>query len=65
MPSQPRRAPGDRRHRQERVANAQPGGAGCQEMPLEDFRRVLDVNVMGYVYGARAALSYSYRMSWS
>jgi short-subunit dehydrogenase len=24
--------------------------------PLEDFRRVLDVNVMGYVYGARAAL---------
>lgn len=26
------------------------------EMPLEDFRRVLDVNVMGYVHGARAAL---------
>ena len=25
-------------------------------MPLDDFRRVLDVNVMGYVYGARAAL---------
>jgi NAD(P)-dependent dehydrogenase (short-subunit alcohol dehydrogenase family) len=27
-----------------------------QEIPLEDFRRVLDVNVMGYVHGARAAL---------
>jgi short-subunit dehydrogenase len=27
-----------------------------QEVPLEDFRRVLDVNVMGYVHGARAAL---------
>jgi short-subunit dehydrogenase len=26
------------------------------ETPLEDFRRVLDVNVMGYVHGARAAL---------
>ncbi|AIS02101.1 SDR family oxidoreductase [Streptomyces glaucescens] len=26
------------------------------EVPLEDFRRVLDVNVMGYVHGARAAL---------
>lgn len=24
--------------------------------PLDDFRRVLDVNIMGYVYGARAAL---------
>ncbi|WP_150306638.1 SDR family oxidoreductase [Planctomonas psychrotolerans] len=24
--------------------------------PLEDFRRVLDVNIMGYVHGARAAL---------
>lgn len=28
------------------------------EVPLEDFRRVLDVNVMGYVHGARAALPY-------
>jgi NAD(P)-dependent dehydrogenase (short-subunit alcohol dehydrogenase family) len=27
-----------------------------QEIPMEDFRRVLDVNVMGYVHGARAAL---------
>jgi NAD(P)-dependent dehydrogenase (short-subunit alcohol dehydrogenase family) len=27
-----------------------------QEIPLEDFRRILDVNVMGYVHGARAAL---------
>ncbi|MGN9777540.1 SDR family oxidoreductase [Micromonospora sp. H33] len=27
-----------------------------QDVPLEDFRRVLDVNVMGYVHGARAAL---------
>lgn len=27
-----------------------------QEVPLEDFRKVLDVNVMGYVHGARAAL---------
>jgi NAD(P)-dependent dehydrogenase (short-subunit alcohol dehydrogenase family) len=26
------------------------------EAPLEDFSRVLDVNVMGYVHGARAAL---------
>lgn len=26
-------------------------------MPVDDFRRVLDVNVMGYVYGARAALN--------
>ena len=26
------------------------------ETPLEDFRRVLEVNVMGYVYGARTAL---------
>ncbi|HEX2312344.1 MAG TPA: SDR family oxidoreductase [Thermomonospora sp.] len=28
------------------------------EVPLEDFRRVLDVNVMGYVHGVRAALPY-------
>jgi NAD(P)-dependent dehydrogenase (short-subunit alcohol dehydrogenase family) len=27
-----------------------------QEVPLQDFRRVLEVNVMGYVHGARAAL---------
>lgn len=27
-----------------------------EEVPLEDVRRVLDVNVMGYVHGARAAL---------
>ncbi|MEU5883061.1 SDR family oxidoreductase [Spirillospora sp. NPDC047279] len=26
------------------------------EVPMEDFRRVLDVDVMGYVYGARTAL---------
>jgi short-subunit dehydrogenase len=26
------------------------------EMPSDDFRRVIDVNVMGYVYGAKAAL---------
>jgi NAD(P)-dependent dehydrogenase (short-subunit alcohol dehydrogenase family) len=26
------------------------------EAPIEDVRRVLDVNVLGYVYGARAAL---------
>ncbi|MBB0243827.1 SDR family oxidoreductase [Streptomyces alkaliphilus] len=26
------------------------------EVPLEDIRRVMDVNVMGYVHGARAAL---------
>jgi short-subunit dehydrogenase len=26
------------------------------EVPLDDFRRVIDVNLMGYVYGARAAL---------
>ncbi|MDT0387660.1 SDR family oxidoreductase [Streptomyces sp. DSM 41921] len=27
-----------------------------EDVPLEDFRKVLDVNVMGSVYGARAAL---------
>ncbi|MBX9392053.1 SDR family NAD(P)-dependent oxidoreductase [Streptomyces sp. TRM72054] len=27
-----------------------------EEVPLEDFRKVIDVNVMGYVHGARAAL---------
>lgn len=26
------------------------------DVPLEDFRRVIDVNVMGYVHGARAAI---------
>jgi len=26
------------------------------EMPMDEFRRVIDVNLMGYVYGARAAL---------
>jgi short-subunit dehydrogenase len=30
--------------------------APFQEIPLADFRRVLEVNVMGYVHGARAAL---------
>jgi NAD(P)-dependent dehydrogenase (short-subunit alcohol dehydrogenase family) len=30
--------------------------APFEEIPLDDFRRVLDVNVMGYVHGARAAL---------
>jgi NAD(P)-dependent dehydrogenase (short-subunit alcohol dehydrogenase family) len=30
--------------------------APFQEIPLEDFRRILDVNIMGYVHGARAAL---------
>jgi short-subunit dehydrogenase len=29
-----------------------------QELPLEDFRRIIDVDVMGYVHGARAALPY-------
>ncbi|ONI87947.1 short-chain dehydrogenase [Actinosynnema sp. ALI-1.44] len=29
-----------------------------EEIPLDDFRRVMDVNVMGYVHGARAALRY-------
>jgi short-subunit dehydrogenase len=32
--------------------------APFQEIPLEDFRRILDVNVMGYVHGAKAALPY-------
>ncbi|NWF29575.1 SDR family NAD(P)-dependent oxidoreductase [Streptomyces sp. PKU-EA00015] len=27
-----------------------------EEVPLEDFRKVMDVNVMGYVHGARATL---------
>jgi short-subunit dehydrogenase len=26
------------------------------EVPIDDFRRVIDVNLMGYVYGSRAAL---------
>ncbi|MGI5163274.1 SDR family oxidoreductase [Spirillospora sp. CA-253888] len=30
--------------------------APFEQAPLEDFRRVLDVNVMGYVHGARVAL---------
>jgi NAD(P)-dependent dehydrogenase (short-subunit alcohol dehydrogenase family) len=30
--------------------------APFQEIPLEDFRRIIDVDVMGYVHGARAAL---------
>jgi short-subunit dehydrogenase len=30
--------------------------ARVQDMPLQDVRRVLDVNIMGYVHGARAAL---------
>jgi short-subunit dehydrogenase len=30
--------------------------ASVATVPLADFRRVLDVNVMGYVHGARAAL---------
>ncbi|WP_219419174.1 SDR family oxidoreductase [Pseudonocardia nigra] len=32
--------------------------APFQEIPLGDFRRILDVNIMGYVHGARAALPY-------
>lgn len=32
--------------------------APFEVLPLEDFRRILDVNVMGYVHGARAALPY-------
>ena len=32
--------------------------APFSEVPLEDFRRVLEVNVMGTVHGARAALPY-------
>ncbi len=31
--------------------------APFEEMPLEDFRRIFDVNIMGYVHGARAVLS--------
>jgi short-subunit dehydrogenase len=31
--------------------------ATVDTIPLEDFKRVLDVNVMGYVHGARSALS--------
>jgi short-subunit dehydrogenase len=39
------------------VNNAAVGAfAPFQEIPLEDFRRVLDVNILGYVHGARAAL---------
>lgn len=30
--------------------------ARFEDLPLDDFRRVLDVNLMGYVHGARAAL---------
>jgi NAD(P)-dependent dehydrogenase (short-subunit alcohol dehydrogenase family) len=39
------------------VNNAAVSALGAiQETPLEDVRRVLDVNVMGYVHGMRAAL---------
>jgi len=31
--------------------------ATVDKIPLDDFRRVIDVNVMGYVYGTRAALA--------
>lgn len=31
------------------------------KVPLEDFRRVLDVNVMGYVHGARAVMPHMRR----
>lgn len=30
--------------------------AKFEEIPLDEFRRVIDVNLMGYVHGARAAL---------
>src|SRR5215212_7523754 len=30
--------------------------APFEEIPLSDFRRILEVNIMGYVHGARAAL---------
>jgi short-subunit dehydrogenase len=30
--------------------------ASFDSVPLDDFRRVIDVNVMGYVYGAKSAL---------
>ncbi|PSB17388.1 short-chain dehydrogenase [filamentous cyanobacterium CCP2] len=32
--------------------------ARFEEAPIEAFRRVLEVNIFGYVYGARAALPY-------
>ncbi|MFH5821238.1 SDR family oxidoreductase [Georgenia sp. AZ-5] len=39
------------------VNNAAVGAvAPFLDLPVEDFRRVLEVNVMGYVHGARAAL---------
>jgi NAD(P)-dependent dehydrogenase (short-subunit alcohol dehydrogenase family) len=38
--------------------------APFQEVPMEDFRRVLDVNVMGYVHGARAALDVMREQGW-
>jgi NAD(P)-dependent dehydrogenase (short-subunit alcohol dehydrogenase family) len=38
--------------------------ATVEEAPIEDFRRVLDVNVMGYVHGARAVLPYMRRQGY-
>lgn len=35
--------------------------ASVADSPLEDVRRLLDVNVMGYVHGARAALAHMRR----
>jgi NAD(P)-dependent dehydrogenase (short-subunit alcohol dehydrogenase family) len=32
--------------------------ATIEDVPLEDFRRVIDVNIMGYVHGTKAALPY-------
>jgi short-subunit dehydrogenase len=41
------------------INNAAVSAAGCfEEIPMEDFRRVLEVNLFGYIYGARAAVSY-------
>jgi short-subunit dehydrogenase len=41
------------------INNAAVSAAGCfEEIPMEDFRRVLEVNLFGYIYGSRAAVSY-------
>lgn len=44
------------------VNNAAVGLMGLfEKTPMKDIRRVLDINVMGYFYGARAAIEYFHK----
>jgi NADP-dependent 3-hydroxy acid dehydrogenase YdfG len=37
------------------------GGGALMEVPLEDWRRIIDINVMGVVHGSRAAIPHLQR----